>query len=77
MRGLKSTDADLINFMIESHLARGAWIEILIVPLNLMFCKGRTSQEVRGLKSVYFHSVGSPSVSRTLQEVRGLKSNGM
>ena len=34
-----------------SHLARGAWIEIGSAVVETVSAKGRTSQEVRGLKS--------------------------
>ena len=39
----------------QSHLARGAWIEIRIDPSEVASGYGRTSQEVRGLKYVSLH----------------------
>ena len=34
----------------ESHLTRGAWIEIFTINLLLINFSSRTSHEVRGLK---------------------------
>ena len=35
-----------------SHLTRGAWIEIRVTPPPSLPILGRTSHEVRGLKSI-------------------------
>ena len=56
-----------------SHLTRGAWIEIAQDKQIAKAYKGRTSHEVRGLKSgdLEFDLV-NPGC-RTSHEVRGLK----
>ena len=58
--------------MLRSHLARGAWIEIVPCYMAEPGTLGRTSQEVRGLKLNRF-SPSSFQHRRTSQEVRGLK----
>ena len=53
VRGLKCVKRRLCDAAIESHLTRGAWIEIILSFGSAQIVTGRTSHEVRGLKSLY------------------------
>ena len=57
---------------MESHPARGAWIEISGAGRAPYRASGRTPQGVRGLKSDFFHPHRGNG-RRTPQGVRGLK----
>ena len=57
---------------VQSHLTRGAWIEIMQPQLPPAAPAGRTSHEVRGLKSRIVENVRLLK-RRTSHEVRGLK----
>ena len=72
VRGLKYELAGMQSLAWMSHLARGAWIEILNFVVLPVPIASRTSQEVRGLKflCIIFLFRG---FRRTSQEVRGLK----
>ena len=57
----------------QSHLTRGAWIEIPLCIILRIRLSSRTSHEVRGLKYMRRHYRYTPALCRTSHEVRGLK----
>ena len=57
---------------MESHPARGAWIEIPKYHIHWLHNRSRTPQGVRGLK-LYALAGEDGAESRTPQGVRGLK----
>ena len=74
VRGLKCIYLSPISSMNESHLTRGAWIEIKKDKKENLMEAGRTSHEVRGLKLSDGILAIIPLSCRTSHEVRGLKS---
>ncbi len=58
---------------MESHLTRGAWIEITDRQPSKSLKYRRTSHEVRGLKLIHRGQGYSSGIRRTSHEVRGLK----
>ena len=74
VRGLKYLNLKLFLLILESHPARGAWIEMEIVENQSAIDYGRTPQGVRGLKSkVGATHFNTSFLGRTPQGVRGLK----
>ena len=72
VRGLKCLTLQINWSNSQSHLTRGAWIEILVFFLMRPMSIGRTSHEVRGLKYLP-HDESHLLQCRTSHEVRGLK----
>ena len=58
VRGLKSSKSGTVDVVCESHLTRGAWIEMNSPAFSSSVRNSRTSHEVRGLK--YLPRVGIP-----------------
>ena len=75
VRGLKCTGAGAGADLIESHPARGAWIEI---PRNQFFVPFQWSHPARGAWIEIFYAICTKLIfsSRTPQGVRGLKCGG-
>ena len=65
VRGLKLKAGKTPKEAVESHLTRGAWIEIIKADEDGTYKFSRTSHEVRGLKLLHIslnslHSVVAP-----------------
>ena len=63
VRGLKSLKGTLMYLGAESHLTRGAWIEIAATNTGDYSAASRTSHEVRGLKLCNRSSMYSKKLS--------------
>ena len=50
VRGLKSDNVRVMLRLRQSHLTRGAWIEMIAASQRRRLTRSRTSHEVRGLK---------------------------